>query len=442
MAIGYKNLILIDNSRSVGEANFTLCKETAKYICSNMNPEDSYRIAVFGENVEYLTEYTADASVLGAAIDELSLSDKDTYITDNLADILTEWKEQDVACRSIILFSDGEECEPVRHANEELYYLLEEEGFQVYAIQSVENRNIPAAKNLSAITTISGGRLLLTEFEGSEACSERIMGDKILADIEQRRENEASAFENTEDTSEEKTIDVEEETINTGDGAKKDMESLYIGSDKEQHEQVHIMDTAYSSADNAPIIRNKVNNTGIGLNVIFPALGLVFAIIFAIVIRLIIRRNNRDIKMDKKLLQSISEDIEREARIAIDAEDYDCLTCKLDEGYNATRILEQDECGHDIVLEDCADPTRLFRAVCDDSLIVGRSGNSCDIVIDYDDSVSGRHCELSVKGDSWYVRDLRSSNGTRVNNRKVFQELMLKNGDILGIGRSALQVRI
>ena len=65
-----------------------------------------------------------------------------------------------------------------------------------------------------------------------------------------------------------------------------------------------------------------------------------------------------------------------------------------------------------------------------------------DIVIDNDDSVSGRHCELSLRGDNWYIRDLRSSNGTRVNAQKVFQELLLKNGDIVQLGQSALQVRI
>ena len=107
MAIGYKNLILIDNSRSVGEPNFMLCKETAKYICENIGTEDLCRIAVFGEDVEYLTDYTNDAAVLTSCIDEIEMCDRDTYVTDNLVKVITEWEEQDVACRNIILFSDG-----------------------------------------------------------------------------------------------------------------------------------------------------------------------------------------------------------------------------------------------------------------------------------------------------------------------------------------------
>ena len=90
MEAAYKNLVLIDNSMSVGEANFMLCKETAKYICSNLKPGDLARIACFGEDIEYLTDYTTDEVLLHNGIDSLAQKDRDTYITDNLTDILTQ----------------------------------------------------------------------------------------------------------------------------------------------------------------------------------------------------------------------------------------------------------------------------------------------------------------------------------------------------------------
>lgn len=454
MAIGYKNLILIDNSRSVGEPNFLLCKETAKYICENAGTEDSCRIAVFGEDIEYLTDYTKDVSVLTSGIDEIEMRDRDTYVTDNLVNIITEWEEQDVACRNIILFTDGQEEESVLHANEELYYMLQEAGYPVYVVQSVESRNLPASRNLSAISRISGGKLLLTEFEGSEGGSEKILGDRILEAINGAREEamlsespvlqEPAAEEATETETDE--VDGEEET--SGDG----YEEMYITSDHDDTvnagnasmtEQAYITKDAYASVDNAPIIRNTDRKTGgVGLNVIFPAAGLLFALIFAVVVILVMRRNVRSDRRDKRVLAGISSDLEREARIAEDAEDYDCSTFKLSEEYGATRLLEQTDGGYDITLEDCADPTRLYRASCEDSLIVGRAHGLCDIVIDRDDSVSGRHCELSVRNGCWYVRDLQSSNGTKVNNQKVFQELLLKTGDILQLGQSVLQVSI
>lgn len=437
MAIGYKNLILINNSSSLGEANFLLCKETAKYICSNMGAQDLCRVANLGEDVGYLTDYTHDAGILAQCIDGMEMCNRDTYITDNLVKILTEWEEQDVACRNIILFTDGEEMEPVLHANEELYYMLSEAGYPVYVVQGVESRNEPASKNLSAIARISGGKLLLTEFEGSEGGSEKIMGDEILAAIDSNRE-EAEQTENPFETEETGYEDTGELTYISGgnDIPLQEEEAFVTGP-------AYMTETSRGETDNSPIIRKSVSNDGgIGFSVIIPAAGLLFAVIFAVSIYIITRRNARAYRRDKRILAGIEEDIERESRIAEAAEEYDCRTYKLDDDCSATRLLDRTNGGYDITLEDCADPTRLFRASCDESLIVGRSGGLCDIVIDRDDSISGRHCELSVRSGCWYVRDLQSSNGTRVNNQKVFQELMLKTGDILQLGQSALQVSI
>jgi FHA domain len=49
-------------------------------------------------------------------------------------------------------------------------------------------------------------------------------------------------------------------------------------------------------------------------------------------------------------------------------------------------------------------------------------------------SVSRRHAELFVKNDVWYVRDLGSSNGTRVNEHLIDTETVLAAGDRLCFG--------
>jgi hypothetical protein len=451
MAIGFKTLILIDNSRSVGEANFTLCKETARYLVTHMNEADSVRIATFGEGIEYITDYTTDTALLTGGIEKLERVERDTYITDNLAEIIMDWNKQDVACRNIILFTDGEENEPVKHADEELYYLAREAGYPVYVVQSVENKGIPASKNLSAVATLSGGELLLTEFEGSEGGSEQIMGDRILKAIDSARIS-AETGDGYEETSlsaayDESTAETAHTSVGLSETAENEetSEILFIENSTEKASSPGMTgDAGFGTADNKPIIRGGADGDSgfISLNVLLPAAGLAAAVLFALIVFRIIRRNRIRDKRPGRLLNPNDEELKIEAGIAEAAEDYDCLTYKLDEYCNATRLLDQEENGRNIVLEDCSDPTKLYRAMCDDSLIVGRSGNLCDIVIDNDDSVSGRHCELTLRGDNWYIRDLRSSNGTRVNAQKVFQELLLKNGDIVQLGQSALQVRI
>jgi pSer/pThr/pTyr-binding forkhead associated (FHA) protein len=63
--------------------------------------------------------------------------------------------------------------------------------------------------------------------------------------------------------------------------------------------------------------------------------------------------------------------------------------------------------------------------------VIGR-GEECSLRIPLL-SVSRQHCELLMGGDELRVRDLASSNGTYVNNRRV-NESGLRAGDRLSIG--------
>ncbi len=66
-----------------------------------------------------------------------------------------------------------------------------------------------------------------------------------------------------------------------------------------------------------------------------------------------------------------------------------------------------------------------------DKATIGRN-KECDIQIALG-VVSRRHCEVTLKGDKLAVRDLGSSNGTYVNNKRV-QEAEIAAGETLTIG--------
>lgn len=71
-------------------------------------------------------------------------------------------------------------------------------------------------------------------------------------------------------------------------------------------------------------------------------------------------------------------------------------------------------------------------------LIVGRR-ESCDIVLRFS-NVSGQHCELFVMSGYWYVRDLNSTNGIKVNGTRV-KERRLDPGAILSIAKHQYEIR-
>ncbi|MGN6369940.1 MAG: FHA domain-containing protein [Phycisphaerae bacterium] len=66
-----------------------------------------------------------------------------------------------------------------------------------------------------------------------------------------------------------------------------------------------------------------------------------------------------------------------------------------------------------------------------DAVVIGRSGD-CDFQIPLAE-ISRRHCKLSKKGDRLIVKDLGSSNGTFLNDKRVLQA-EAKAGDKMKVG--------
>ncbi len=71
-------------------------------------------------------------------------------------------------------------------------------------------------------------------------------------------------------------------------------------------------------------------------------------------------------------------------------------------------------------------------------LTIGRR-ESCDICLPFP-NVSGTHCELSYRNGYWYVRDLNSTNGIKINRERTLQGV-LRPGDLLDIGKRQFRVQ-
>ena len=71
------------------------------------------------------------------------------------------------------------------------------------------------------------------------------------------------------------------------------------------------------------------------------------------------------------------------------------------------------------------------------ALLIGRR-ESADIVLRFP-NVSGHHCELSLDGGYWTIKDLRSSNGIKVNGSRVTEQ-KLRPGDKLSIAKHDFEI--
>ena len=72
------------------------------------------------------------------------------------------------------------------------------------------------------------------------------------------------------------------------------------------------------------------------------------------------------------------------------------------------------------------------------SLLIGRR-ESCDIVLRFG-NVSGNHCQLSLEGGYWFIQDLNSRNGVKVDGVKVMRK-RLDPGCTLTVAKHKYEVR-
>lgn len=74
-----------------------------------------------------------------------------------------------------------------------------------------------------------------------------------------------------------------------------------------------------------------------------------------------------------------------------------------------------------------------------DRLLVGRR-ESCDIRLRFA-NVSAHHCQLFVEHGYWFVKDLGSRNGTKVNGRRVMAARMrIDPGDKISVAKHVYEV--
>ena len=73
------------------------------------------------------------------------------------------------------------------------------------------------------------------------------------------------------------------------------------------------------------------------------------------------------------------------------------------------------------------------------SAVLGRERSQADVVL-VDPNISRRHAQLTFDGRYWHIADLRSTNGTLVNDVDI-DECILHSGDLITVGLTNLEFR-
>jgi pSer/pThr/pTyr-binding forkhead associated (FHA) protein len=86
-----------------------------------------------------------------------------------------------------------------------------------------------------------------------------------------------------------------------------------------------------------------------------------------------------------------------------------------------------------------ADAGHCYELRLDHKATIGRWGG-CDVAVESDDELSGRHCELALINGRLMIADLQSTNGTLVNGVPVKGPCRVESGDTLTIGQTELRI--
>lgn len=167
----------------------------------------------------------------------------------------------------------------------------------------------------------------------------------------------------------------------------------------------------------------------------FISIGAIVVIGIAIIVLLIVNLSKKKKSKDKKKKEVIPNEEETDSKTVIE---------KQEEYENATVFLgSANQEGYIVVLSDNSDTSRKFRYPLSGKITIGRKyGDGVNIVLNYEPTVSAKHCEISMMGDKFYIKDLHSSNGTFVNGQRVTENMEFVSGSHIKLGNLELVIEI
>lgn len=424
--VSMKTLVMIDNSLSISKNDRGKIAEFLQNLISDRLGNEKICIATFSEEISLLTDYTDDYGTLKKAVDGITYQDQETYLTDVLYDLISaEYVQSDEnVYQRIIVVSDGVDNKSMGYAKDELYSLLKDVRIPIYTVGCQNGKNNEELENMFALSRMtSADYFLLSEIEDLLTITDTLNQDRnivklTIMPVEEMLDGSKKAVKVTlsDGTILSTEIVMPQQLVTKQPEKTPETEVIVEKAEVEEPEQR--IEEAGSSGFNYIII------------IIAGILGVIVVLAVIVIVCILNKKkgNKSDFEIiDDSLLQEQHE---------VDEEVTEMLGALSKENNDGkTVMIWNNSSTYQIVLTDTNSPAKSFQVPLEKSIIVGRKKESCDIVLDYDKSVSGRHCEISVKDGKFFVKDLQSSNGTWLNDSKILTESEIFSGNILKLGR-------
>ena len=419
-------LLLLDNSLSTTEVYRPMVNEIMNNLVANRMVGEQFTIATFSDKITYLLEDSSDFVELKEAMDGITYTRQDTYLTDVLYELLEEWKQtEDLGYRRIVILSDGMDNKALGYTKEELYELLEESPCPIYTIgyDVKSDGGNERLENLFALSRLTQGDYwLLDEVENTMRIVNGIAAGNDMLRV---------------------TVDV---PASLQDGMQKAIK-LTMQVEGDAMETSSVISMPFSSPETEEPVKEE--GTPVYLLVFGGVVGVaaIGAGIFCLV----------SMMQEKKKNSQVFESAPREAFHQAGMEEQPSFSA-MPSMMSAMASTEVMGTGGDdqtamiwsraggtytLILTDQTYPIHRFETPLTGTVVIGRSReDGCTVVIDYDKSISRRHCQIRLENGRMFVRDLESRNKTGVNGSQVIGEAELASGSILSMGKVQMKVEL
>lgn len=427
-----RTIILLDNSKSIPVSSYETIKEILLNITEGALEQEEIKIGVMSDQINYLCDYTSDKEALKQIIVNVEYNDQDTYLSDVLYEQILELNQEDTGIFTrIIIVADGADDKAIGYTNEEVRQLIGNNPYPVYTLGIPNKNNENQLETLFSFSRAAGADSFL--LDGNTEITEII--NSLLKDqgnICIRVIPDASLLDGSE-----KSVLLK---LKTAEGEISLTTSARMpfgnGSMRQQEEESAVEESEEDSekekvTEEVPIlpvinVEEEPEESSMGL-IIGMIIGVAVILLLAITIILIIVKRKKRVaasytamtdswKMEKKDETELVESDEATEIMGIYEND-DRVVGLWKQKYIYMKCVE--------------DESIMFKIPAKDVIRIGRQ--DCDINLE-DKKVSRKHCEIILRGNMLYIKDLGSANGTIYQELKIYDETPVVSGGIVQIG--------
>lgn len=412
--------MLVDNSLSISRTDRAKIKQLLTDLVAGRAPGERFNLCTFSTDLNVILEESQSYAELKSRIDAIEHNDQYAFLVDALSSILdAEDARTGQEYVRIVVVSDGMDVNPEGLTKDELTLRLREKNIPIYTLGCKRNGNEQELKEMYSLSRLTNAQSWsLTDLEDTLAVAQEMSDAQLpvcveVAIPESMRDGAPRGVQ-----------------LTFSDGAVAEMSAVMpfgtVTPEETPAPEPSAQPAPTPAPTPTPTSEPKAEPSPVLklLPWIVLAAGLVAAA--GIAIFLLVRK-----KREKERITPVAE-----GQFSSDVTD---ILGQEDDG--GTVILVSNDRRFMLSLTDRTNPGRHFEVPLRGSVSIGRSSSN-QIVLDYEKSVSGTHCEIYLDGSIFRIRDMNSRNGTYVDGIRVVDVAEISNGSTIKLGRLEFLVEI